>query len=238
MSDKNELSGYFWSHVCMKKILIFIFILMLFAAYLYVSSSYTGTPEKMVLLNAGEFEHIEFKRIKANRYTYRNQQLHIEVDSSASFLMQSFDEVRQVTQVNFGWRSEGQLKIRDRQHEEQRTGDDAVFKLGLLLEAKESIFNPLLPSWMKRVEKKLKYPSENMIFLVVGAKHAAAEQWVNSYNKRVAMISVGSLKDDHGWQQASYRFNTPLNVVAIWLMSDGDNTGSQFITDVKNIRIE
>lgn len=212
---------------CMQ-ILLFIQINMLF----------TNVQAEMISFQADNFEHIEFRRIKSNYHTYQNQQLQIYVDDSASFLMKPFENIKKVSQVKFKWRSKGAPKIKNAQHEEQRVGDDAVFKLGLLLEGKDSFPNPLLPSWMKRVEKLLKYPSENMIYLVVGAKHATGEQWANPYNKRVTMIAIDSVKDNQGWQQSSYHFEMPVNVVALWLMSDGDNTDSKFTVFIKDINIK
>lgn len=205
---------------------------------LQTNSLLAATPAEAISLQADNFEHIQFKKIKANRYTYHDQQLQIEVDRSASFLMIPFDTVKKINKVSFEWRSEGTLHTENSKHEEKRKGDDAVFKLGLLLKTDDSLFNPFLPSWMKRVNGLLKFPSENMIYLVVDAKHAAGEQWINPYNRRVTMISVESFADKQGWQQSSYRFEQPLDVVALWLMADGDNTHSSFTAHIKNIRIE
>ncbi|NOQ89996.1 MAG: DUF3047 domain-containing protein [Gammaproteobacteria bacterium] len=223
-------------------------LLVSFAIFLYAGnllSEVSGSEslgsessEKAILLNADNFEHIEFKRIKSSDYTYQGQQLRVAVDGGASFLMQAFDHVRLVSKVSFEWRSEGLPQTIDAKQEEKRAGDDAVFKLGLLLESDDSSLNPFLPSWMKRVEALLKHPSEDMIYLVAGAKHKPGIQWLNPYNKRVLMIAVDSIKDQHGWQQSSYHFDVPVKVVAIWLMSDGDNTGSQFTAHIKNISIE
>ena len=196
------------------------------------------TSAEVISLQADNFEHITFRRIKANHYTYHEQQLQIEVDHSASLLMRPFEAVRKISQVSFSWRSEGRPQLKNAQHEEQRAGDDAVFKLGLLLKSDDSLPNPFLPSWMKRVEKLLTFPSENMIYLVVDGKHAAGEQWDNPYNKRVTMIAIDSVNDKQAWQQSSYRFEMPLDVVALWLMADGDNTDSKFTAHIKNIKIE
>ncbi len=208
----------------------------------YSNTLFADDLPKMMVLQADNFEHIAFKRIKANQHNYKNQQLQIDVDKSASFLMMPFDRVRKITRVSFEWRSEGVPQIKNAQHEAQRAGDDAVFKLGLLLNTGERSINPFLPSWMKRVETLLKFPSENMVYLVADARHAAGEQWANPYNKRVTMIAMGLANagsgDQQGWQQVHYRFETPVNVVALWLMSDGDNTDSRFTAYIKNIAIE
>ncbi|MBL4712711.1 MAG: DUF3047 domain-containing protein [Gammaproteobacteria bacterium] len=195
-------------------------------------------PQQTILLQADNFEHIQFKRIQPNQYVYANQQLKIIVNDSASFLMKPFDSIKKIGQVSFEWRSEGAPKVKDAHHEEQKSGDDAVFKLGLLLESDDSSLMPFLPSWMKRVESLLTFPSENMINLVVAARHSPNTKWINPYNKRVTMISMASVKGENGWQQSSYQFEKPVNVVALWLMSDGDNTGSRFTVHVKNIKME
>ena len=164
--------------------------------------------------------------------------------------MKAFESVKPVKQVSFKWRSDQLPKVKDAVHEKQRVGDDAVFKLGLLLKSENEIDNPLLPKWMKQVKSLLNYSSENMIYLVAGSKHVAGEQWPNPYNHRVTMVAMSSEniesklesridgEFEEGWQQASYRFGEAVEVVAIWLMADGDNTGSSFTSYVKDIKLE
>jgi hypothetical protein len=129
-------------------------------------------------------------------------------------------------------------QVNNPQHELSRNGDDAVFKLGLLLKADSEFLNPFVPQWLKRVNKLLKFPSEKMIYLVADARHAPGEQWDNPYNRRVTMIAADGATVSQGWQQSSYQFEQPLDVVAIWLMSDGDNTHSRFTSNIRNIKIE
>ena len=204
-----------------------------------VNSVFAETQAEIISLQAGNFEHIQFKKITPSRYSRVDDMLKIEVDSGSSFLMKAFDTVQEVNKVSFDWRSDGKPEIKNSKQEEEKKGDDAVFKMGLLLEANdEPFFNPLLPSWMKHVRQLLKFPSENMIYLVAGAKHTQNSQWLNPYNKRVTMISVSSVDDQQGWMNSSYQFKKPAKVVAIWLMADGDNTGSSFTSYVKGIKLE
>lgn len=202
---------------------------------------------QFISLQDDVFVHIQFRKIKANHYRFYNQSLQIDVDNSASFLMQPFAKVKKVRKVSFQWRSEGIPQIKNSQHELKRDGDDAVFKLGLLLRADDAPLNPFVPPWLKQVRQLLKFPSEKITYLVAGAKHRPGEHWPNPYNRRVTMISVTSRSDDASitdesekmaWQQSSYQFEQALDVVAIWLMSDGDNTSSHFTAYVKNIMIE
>ena len=77
-----------------------------------------------------------------------------------------------------------------------------------------------------------------MIYLVVDAKHKPNERWLSPYNRRITMISVASQKDESGWQQASFQFDDDQQVVALWLMADGDNTQASFSVSIKNIVLE
>jgi len=202
---------------------------------LHINTLSAESLAEVISLQGDNFEHIEFGKINANHHVFHDQQLQIDVDSSASFLMKAFNTVRQIHQVSFAWRSRNAPQIINSQHEAKRKGDDAVFKLGLLLKSDDSSLNPFLPSWMKRVESLLKFPSQDMIYLVADAKHAPGRQWPNPYNKRVTMISISSVPDHQGWMQASYQFEQPVNVVALWLMADGDNTKSKFTARIKNV---
>ena len=200
-----------------------------------------SAPDDLSLFESN-YAHIQFGHIKANQYEFDERVLKVKVDSSASFLMKAFESVKPVWQVSFKWRSDRLPQVTDALHEKQKAGDDAVFKVGLLLRSENGIDNPLLPKWMRQVKSLLKHPSENMIYLVAGSKHVAGEQWPNPYNRRVTMMAMSSagIEDEleGGWQQASYRFGEPVEVVAIWLMADGDNTGSSFTSYVKDIIIE
>lgn len=196
------------------------------------------TLEETVSLQADKLEHIQFGKIKANRVTYRNQHLQIDVDNSASILMLSFDVIKPLNKVSFEWRSESGPLAKDSQHELKRSGDDAIFKLGLLLASDEDLLNPFIPPWLKQVREQLKHPSEEMIYLVVGARHTPGERWVSPYNRRVTMVSVASQETGSGWQKSTFRSEQPLDVVALWLMADGDNTHSAFSVAVKNIVLE
>lgn len=211
-----------------------------FAALLSMFSGVLSaeTKAEAITLRADNFEHIQFEKINANQITYQDQQLQIDVDNSASILMLPFDNIKPLNKVSFEWRSESGPLAKDSQHELKRSGDDAIFKLGLLLASDDDLLNPFVPSWLKQVREQLKYPSEEMIYLVVGARHAPGERWISPYNKRITMVSVASQETGSGWRKSSFQSERPLDVVALWLMADGDNTHSSFRVVIKNIVLE
>jgi len=214
-------------------IILLIIVLSYFAFPLLITH-----PVKTISLTAGDFEHIQFSTKNPTIYRYQKNVLVIEVDNSASFLMQAFDTVKHVNNVSFEWKSNGLPTINDAGHEARREGDDAVFKLGLLIEADEELTSLFLPLWMRRVNELLNFYSGEMFFLVAGAKHAAQQDWPGPYNKRMTMIAMENVSDFQGWSKASYQFSEPVKVVALWLMADGDDTSSSFTVHVKNISLE
>jgi hypothetical protein len=140
----------------MKRNRCYIFVPLAVIILLHANTLLAATPVEVISLQADNFEHIQFKRIKANRYTFQ-QQLQIDVDNSASILMLPFETVKQLNKVSFEWHSEGGPLTKDSQHELKRSGDDAVFKLGLLLKSDSESINPFIPLWLKQVRKLLKF---------------------------------------------------------------------------------
>ncbi len=203
------------------------------AGFAFISGALA--QELKLPLVGDSFEHIQFGKIQPNRYQFENGVLRIEVDDSASFLMRAFEQPIQLAAVRFQWRNKGELRVRDAAHESRRDGDDALFKLGLLLPSEAAWPNPFVPKWLKRVQNLLTLPSENMLNLVVGARHRAGERWSGPYSSRVQMFAVASQPREDGWRQAQHIFQQPLQVIAVWLMADGDNTASRFSTEVRNI---
>ena len=217
----------------------FLFVAVI-AYLLYLQ--FRPLPLTTLALSSGNFEHIQFGSKQPNSYQYKDEGLFIKVDNSASFLMQAFDKVKHVEAVSFEWQNQGQPAIDDSKHEQQRSGDDAIFKLGLLIESDEALTEFFLPAWMRQVDALLKIPSEEILFLVAGAKHAAGQTWVGPYNRRITMIAMNDTAEDatlqQGWNKAYYQFSEPLKVVAIWLMADGDDTHSVFTVSVRNINLQ
>jgi hypothetical protein len=183
------------------------------------------------------FEHISFSRIPANSIETTDKRVRFDVNASASFLMTAFDHVVPVKEVSVTWRSDGVPSVRNAQQEMEKAGDDAVVKVGLLLRADEPGFHPFLPAWMRRVKQKLAYPSEIMYYLVADARHMPGQRWDNPYNRRVTMMAMNDEKNADGWTTSRMKFDAPLEVVAVWLMADGDNTGSSFSSEVRQIEL-
>jgi len=192
-----------------------------------------------IVLDNHNFEHIHFKRIQPNIITFNKNTVFFEVNKSASFLLLAFDDVKSIRTVSFQWKAHGILNKHGLDHEKTRNGDDAWLRVGLIIEGQpEYIPEPLLPRWMKQVRKTLRYTSGGMIYLIPDARHAAGETWKSPFSSNVDMVSVDSTGAEDDWYHVSHVFTTPVQTVGLWVMADGDNTGSTFNSQLRNLAIE
>ena len=192
-----------------------------------------------VILDEHSVEHIHFKRINPNTVTFDNGVVRFSVNNSASFLLLTFDDVKNVNAVAFQWKAAGTLNKNSAQHEKSRKGDDAWLRVGLILEGEPGhIPEPLLPRWMQQVRKTLKHPSNRMIYLLPGAMHAPGTGWNSPFSDDVDMVSVSSSPASDGWKQVEHRFAESQRTVGLWIMADGDNTRSVFSSQLRNLVID
>lgn len=190
-------------------------------------------------INQHTAQHIQFKRITPSQYQFEPASLRIQVDDSASFLLVPFKQIKTVSAVRYAWKLEsGELRLNDAAHEADRDGDDAVFKLGLLIEGDPGFGNPLAPKWLKQANAALTNPSDRMIYIVANARHPAGQSWTSPYNNKIQMTAAQNRPLEAGWIEASHVFDSPVSIVGLWLMADGDNTDSRFSVRVKNIELE
>lgn len=200
---------------------------------------FTATASaEQVYLDQLHFDHIHFKRVEPNTIRFNNGEIVFHVSQSASFLLHAFDNTKPVHNVSFLWRANGQLNKHSVEHESSRKGDDAWIRVGLILKGEPRFPDPLVPPWVRQVRKSLKFPSDNMVYLIPDAKHAHGNAWVSPFSNKVNMISVKSAQQQDGWQAVSYNFTTPQQTIGIWLMADGDNTQSAFTSRIKNLLIK
>ena len=193
---------------------------------------------KSVVLDPAKFHHIKFENTPPTAYLRQGQFLAAEVDGSSSALVQSFSEPLQIQSAEIKWSLSGIVKTRNASHETQKQGDDFPLRVGLLVEGEAPWLGFLAPSWMKLVKSIMKIPANKMLYLVAGAKHEANLYWESPYSASMSNFSgqtIASAKD--GDYTTSFRLKKPLAVVGLWLMADGDNTGSKFKILLKHLKL-
>lgn len=207
-----------------------VFWLLLLPGLPSLASSIDFSESKVV--------HIKFSRIPPNQYEYKKDMFSVQVNKSASFLLIPFTETKTISSVSFQWKSKGHLKVKDEKQEKTRKGDDAYLRVGLILRGNRQPVNPLAPAWVKKVNEILLYPSGNMLYLVPGARHPHGKRWKSPYSNDVEILSVKSKQLSDGWNLVVNKLERSYRVIGLWLMADGDNTGSKFTSQLKMLRLD
>lgn len=188
-------------------------------------------------LENNKFEHIQFKDIEPNQFEFRDNILAINVNKSASFLLQPFQQIKTISKVSFDWKSHGTLNVNSKDVEASREGDDAYLRIGLLIKGKPPVISFFAAGWIKKIKTLLHHPSNRMAYVVSGAQHSAGETWESPYTSSIHIISAKSSQLNDNWMRAEHRFTVAIEVVGLWIMADGDNTGSSFSTQLRNLEI-
>lgn len=184
------------------------------------------------------FHHVVFDDHKPTVYENHGSILSAHVEASASFLFQPFDAPRRVQTLSFSWRvKSGSLPPKTVASESEKSGDDAPVRIGLLISGKAPLIPFFAPSWIKAVRDHAKLPADDLIFVVAGSKHPAGSVWPSPYDQALRLIAPVEQPDRDGWTKASHTFDPPLSVVGLWIMADGDDTGSRFDAEVRDLEL-
>lgn len=209
-----------------------------FSSFSLLAASLACVAEPVPLHESG-FEHIHFRRIQPNAVSFEQDSIRFDVNRSASFLLLAFDDIKTVRTVSFEWKADGMLNKSSAAQEKTRKGDDAWLRVGLVISGEPDLVpEPLLPRWVIKVRDSLRHTSDRMIYLVPNALNSPGETWRSPFSDNITMISVGSVQEADGWHSVRYRLDQPQRIVGLWLMADGDNTGSVFTSRLRRLLIE
>ena len=178
--------------------------------------------------------HIEkYSKLKKNEVTFLNGSLHIKVDSSASPIIYTLEKPVKYSGFNIKGIFLGLPKFRDYSLQGKKGFDDYPLRVGFIIkgDTRPNYFQKLVfPEWLKKIYSTL--PSDSGIKLVEFYNVTQNPSILNT--SRIHPAS--SLLKENFFavvQDASsfdYRvvFKEPLNVSAIWISVDGDDTQSQY----------
>lgn len=209
-------------------------IAMLLACLAQLASAESG----ILPLEASSFHPISFPGKPATRYQFKDGILIADVEHSASALLYSFKQIRSIQGISLEYRNKGQTLVSDAGMEASRAGDDSLLRIGLLLSGPKPFIPIFASTWIKATANFLNLPSDRMLYLFIGARHAPGQRWLSPYSSSIENIAVGDSLTADGWRKVEFEFDKALPVVGIWLMADGDDTGSTFSLSLKNLRLK
>jgi hypothetical protein len=199
------------------------------------SRSLTGflAAAMIPLAPAGEWQQESFRKIPPHRITHENGRLHISVRKSASPLIHRFTNPG----LFGGFRIEGEFSSLPRFQNPSAQGkkgyDDFALRVGFIVPGDKKLSGVkklLAPDWVRRLHEGVPDGSgvDRVHFFnlvqspeLVGKsrKHPASDLIVEDFTE--LLKKPGAFVFEH-------KFSQPLRAAALWLSSDGDDTGSDF----------
>lgn len=185
---------------------------------------------------------MEFEGKTQTAYALSGPALEATVRNSASALVLPFDKVRSVKSVSFDWCTTRDLAKITKDMEKTKSGDDAALRLGLLLEGNPPMIPMFVPTWIKKLEKIVKFPTDRVLYLTAGVASLPGTTWVSPYTKYMSMVVPHSAPKKLSWckngYSASYILPSEVHVTGLWYMADGDDTLQSFTTWISAIEVK
>ncbi len=194
--------------------------------------------QETVDLHANKFQTVRFAKIEPTIYTDDQGGLKMQVKSSAAFLLQSFEQIKKIKSLRFQWKADGSPRVKNQEQEREKAGDDAPLRIGLLVSGPAPTIPFFASAWIKAVRDHMKHPSDKMIYVAVGTKNPPGATWESPYTDSIQVVVAGDQQQSDGWRQAQFQPKTPLSIVGLWIMADGDDTKSQFTTWLRQLVLE
>lgn len=178
--------------------------------------------------------HIEkYSKLKNNDVSFLNGSLNIKVDSSASPIIYTLNKSGNYSGFNIKGAFLGLPKFSDYSTQGKKGFDDYPLRVGFIVkgETRPNYFQKLVfPEWLKKIYSTL--PSDSGIKIV---EFYNVTQNPLSLNTSRIHPSSSLLKENYfalvkDATNFDYKvvFREPLNVSAVWISVDGDDTRSQF----------
>jgi hypothetical protein len=198
-------------------------------------------PLRVPLHEQQGWQILQYSNLPPHRVSFSPDGLKMAVEASAMPVIYPLRSPMRVAAVRVQGRVEGQLKLPAQRQGEPKF-DDYVFRLGLV-ESGERKLNfvqrQVAPSWVRTLFALAPEGSgiSRIQFLNVGADSAAIGRQRQHPLSELIFERVVAVPRADGRFDFEYRFERPLDTVAVWLSSDGDDSGSSFTVQVERIEL-
>lgn len=183
-------------------------------------------------LNGDGWFPITFKGITPTIYQRLQNHWIIKVKASSSAMVLPFAKKRSIRRIRFKWKTQGNFKVHSSAQERSKEGDDAKIRIGLILSGKAPMIPFFAPRWIRELENRLKYSSDKMIYITPDLYTPPGSQFESPYSSSIHTLSVPSTNGivDMTFQKAK-------TCVGLWIMADGDDTESHFVTHLRDLEV-
>lgn len=183
---------------------------------------------------------LAFKNIPTNAVSYSSVGIKVVVKNSASPLVYKLDKFYKVSGFEVILKVEGDLK---NDPPEKTFEEDSLFRLGLVVEGKQklnAVKKLFAPDWVKKLFALAPEGAglEKIYFYNVG--RTPASMGIKRAHPKTDLMSeevVAVRSKNESEIKINYHLQNPVNIAALWLSIDGDDTKSSFTTNIEKINL-
>lgn len=192
--------------------------------------------------DAANWQVLQYSRLPPHRIRFTRAGLEIAVDGSAMPLIYPLPGRLRVSGIRVKGRFEGALRLpAERQGEE--SFDDYVFRIGLVAPGKRTlnfVQRQLAAGWVRKLFELAPEGSgiSGIRFFNVGADAARIGRQRRHPLSDLITETVVTVPRADGRFDFVHPLEPPLDTLAVWLSSDGDDTGSKFTVLVERIELQ
>lgn len=183
------------------------------------------------------WQALTFEAIPATAIQKRETEWLFSVNRSASAEVLPLLKAEAVREVSFDWYTEGPTETLSKGDLRSKEGDDALLRVGLILSGEAPLVPFFAPAWVKKLAEILHLPTASMLYLTPGTGLKDGSVFASPYTDSIRTIAVGSQAGETPWQHVRVVFPQAKEVVGLWLMADGDNSASTFVTHLRNLQL-
>lgn len=189
----------------------------------------------------GDWQLLEYRDLPANAVEFGAAGMAVRVDASASPIVYPLPEPVRIERIEVSGHLDGLLAL-EPGIQGSRDGDDFALKLGLVVAGGKTL-NPVqrlfTAGWIERLYAlapegagidRIEFFNAVQEPALLGARrrHPLSDL---IYENNVWLIDVPGKFD------LSHRLDEPLEVIAIWLSIDGDDSQSRYTTLIRDLRL-
>jgi hypothetical protein len=212
------------------------------AAVATVSSG--QAPPRSVIVPLSEpanWQVLQYSSLPPHRVRFARGGLEIAVDASAMPLIYPLPERVRVSGIRVKGRMEGSLRVPPGRQGEEKF-DDYVFRIGLVEPGTRTLNflqRQLAAAWVRRLFELAPKGSgiSGIHFFNVGADAAHIGRKRQHPLSELIAETVVTVPRPDGRFDFMYPLDKPLETIAVWLSSDGDDSGSKFTVTLEHIEL-
>jgi hypothetical protein len=214
------------------------------ASLAVASGAPASDPSRPLLVpldDAAKWQVLRFRSLPPHRVRFSKAGLEMIVEASAMSVIYPLPSPMAVSTVRVRGRIEGILRVPPERQGEAKF-DDYAFRIGLVESGKRTlnfVERQFAASWVRKLFELAPKGSgiSHIHFFNLGTDRAQIGRERQHPLSDLILEKVVAVPDADGRFELVHTLNPPLQTLAVWLSSDGDDTGSKFTVLVEEIEL-